>query len=72
MFCDLVIQVWKYLLEVQCPSVPVKEVQGGLNYMYTSIEIYSVTGSLFTKLLKYITESMVIIVLDYRCMCMNE
>lgn len=29
MFCDLVIQVWKYLLEVQCPSVPVKEVQGG-------------------------------------------
>lgn len=25
----LIIQVWRYLQEAQCPSVPVKEVQGG-------------------------------------------
>lgn len=57
----LIIQVWRYLQEAQCPSVPVKEVQGGfelhvLNYMNTSSEIYSVTvtGSLFAKLVNLV------------------
>lgn len=52
----LIIQVWRYLQEAQCPSVPVKEVQGGFEHMNTSSEIYSVTvtGSLFAKLVKYV------------------
>lgn len=74
----LIIQVWRYLQEAQCPSVPVKEVQGGFElHEHIKRNIFSdsdrVTICQTSKLSKvYITESMVMIVLDYRCMYMNE
>lgn len=71
----LIIQVWRYLQEVQCPSVPVKEVQGGFElHEHIKRNIFSdsdrVTICQTSEV--YITESMVMIVLDYRCMYMNE
>lgn len=71
----LIIQVWRYLQEAQCPSVPVKEVQGGFElHEHIKRNIFSdsdrVTICQSSKV--YITESMVMIVLDYRCMYMNE
>lgn len=71
----LIIQVWRYLQEAQCPSVPVKEVQGGFElHEHIKRNIFSdsdrVTICQTSEV--YITESMVMIVLDYRCMYMNE
>lgn len=71
----LIIQVWRYLQEAQCPSFPVKEVQGGFElHEHIKRNIFSdsdrVTICQTSKV--YITESMVMIVLDYRCMYMNE
>lgn len=71
----LIIQVWRYLQEAQCPSVPVKEVQGGFElHEHIKRNIFSdsdrVTICQTSKV--NITESMVMIVLDYRCMYMNE
>lgn len=71
----LIIQVWRYLQEAQCPSVPVKEVQGGFElHEHIKRNIFSdsdrVTICQTSKV--SITESMVMIVLDYRCMYMNE
>lgn len=48
----LIIQVWRYLQEVQCPSVPVKEVQGGFelnvnikpNILSDRVTIYLAAG----------------------------
>lgn len=73
----LIIQVWRYLQEAQCPSVPVKEVQGGFElHEHIKRNIFSDSDSDRVTICPtskvYITESMVMIVLDYRCMYMNE
>lgn len=75
----LIIQVWRYLQEAQCPSVPVKEVQGGFElHEHIKRNIFSDSDSDSDRVTicqtskVYITESMVMIVLDYRCMYMNE
>lgn len=73
----LIIQVWRYLQEAQCPSVPVKEVQGGFElHEHIKRNIFSDSDSDRVTICQtskvYITESMVMIVLDYRCMYMNE
>lgn len=69
----LIIQVWRYLQEAQCPSVPVKEVQGGFElHEHIKRNIFSDRVTICQTSKVYITESMVMIVLDYRCMYMNE
>lgn len=75
----LIIQVWRYLQEAQCPSVPVKEVQGGFElHEHIKRNIFSDSDSDSDRVTicqtskVSITESMVMIVLDYRCMYMNE
>lgn len=73
----LIIQVWRYLQEAQCPSVPVKEVQGGFElHEHIKRNIFSDSDSDRVTICQTskvsITESMVMIVLDYRCMYMNE